>query len=311
MSTLWAFPGQGAQQAGMLRGLPAQPVVRECLELAAGVLGEEASSLDTAQALQSTRAVQLCLLIAGVASARLLQAQGCAPDYVSGLSIGAYPAAVVAGSLAFEDAVRLVALRGELMQSAYPRGYGMTAVLGLDLAQVESLIAEVHRPDFPVYLANINADSQMVIAGSLDAMAEVGRRAKQAGAAACKRLAVSVPSHCALLDRPAQALADAFARVQVQPPRIRYLSGSTARPLIKADQLRDDLAFNMCRVVDWRSTVQTAYERGVRLQIEMTPGAVLTGLARKVFQQGTAVAFQGARLDSLAALSREEENRNP
>lgn len=311
MSILWVFPGQGAQQAGMLRDLPDEPVVRECLAQAALVLGEEAASLDTTQALQSTRAVQLCLLIAGVASARLLQAQGCAPDYVSGLSIGAYAAAVITGSLAFDDALRLVALRGELMQNAYPQGYGMTAVLGLDLAQVESLVDKVHRPDFPVYLANINADSQMVIAGSLEAMAEVGRRAKLAGAATCKRLAVSVPSHCALLDRPAQALADAFAKVRVQPPRIRYLSGSTARPLIKADQVRDDLAFNMCRVVDWRSTVQTAYERGVRLQIEMLPGAVLTGLARKVFEQGTTVAFQGARLDSLVALSREEESRNP
>jgi malonate decarboxylase epsilon subunit len=81
--------------------------------------------------------------------------------------------------------------------------------------------------------------------------------------------------------------------------------------VLNADKLRDDLAFNMCRVIDWRSTVQTAYERGVRLQIELPPGTVLTGLARRVFEQGSAVAFQGARLDTLSALSREEERRNP
>ncbi len=118
-----------------------------------------------------------------------------------------------------------------------------------------------------------------------------------------------MPSHCSLLEKPAQTLADAFARVEISKPSVRYLSGSTARPVMDAEKLRDDLAFNMCRVVDWRSTVETAYERGVRLQIELPPGAVLTGLALRVFDQGTAVAFQAARLDSLIALSREEGAR--
>ncbi|WP_122460800.1 malonate decarboxylase subunit epsilon [Pseudomonas viridiflava] len=309
MSSFWVFPGQGAQQANMLHQLPDDPVVRDCLQDASTALGEDVMALDTAQALQSTRAVQLCLLIAGVACARLLQARECKPDYVAGLSIGAYPAAVIAGALAFDDAVRLVALRGELMQSAYPEGYGMTAVIGLDQAQVEAMIAQVHQAGTPVFLANINADNQLVIAGSAEAMRQVGQLAKAAGAAAIKRLAVSVPSHCSLLEAPAQTLADAFARVEISKPSVRYLSGSTARPVMDVEKLRDDLAFNMCRIVDWRSTVETAYERGVRLQIELPPGAVLTGLARRVFDQGTAVAFQAARLDSLIALSREEGAR--
>ncbi|WP_122436008.1 malonate decarboxylase subunit epsilon [Pseudomonas viridiflava] len=309
MSSFWVFPGQGAQQANMLHQLPDDPVVRDCLRDASTALGEDVMALDTVQALQSTRAVQLCLLIAGVACARLLQARECKPDYVAGLSIGAYPAAVIAGALAFDDAVRLVALRGELMQSAYPEGYGMTAVIGLDQAQVEAMIAQVHQAGMPVFLANINTDNQLVIAGSAEAMRQVGQLAKAAGAAAIKRLAISVPSHCSLLEAPAQALCDAFARVEISKPSVRYLSGSTARPVMDAEKLRDDLAFNMCRVVDWRSTVETAYERGVRLQIELPPGAVLTGLARRVFDQGTAVAFQAARLDSLIALSREEGAR--
>ncbi len=309
MSSFWVFPGQGAQQANMLHQLPDDPVVRECLQDASTALGEDVMALDTVQALQSTRAVQLCLLIAGVACARLLQARECKPDYVAGLSIGAYPAAVIAGALAFDDAVRLVALRGELMQSAYPEGYGMTAVIGLDQAQVEAMIVQVHQAGTPVFLANINADNQLVIAGSAEAMRQVGQLAKAAGAAAIKRLAVSVPSHCSLLEKPAQTLADAFARVEISKPSVRYLSGSTARPVMDVEKLRDDLAFNMCRIVDWRSTVETAYERGVRLQIELPPGAVLTGLARRVFDQGTAVAFQAARLDSLIALSREEGAR--
>lgn len=97
----------------------------------------------------------------------------------------------------------------------------------------------------------------------------------------------------------------------LQPPRLGYLSGSRARPLRTPEQLRDDLACNMCRVVDWRGTVQSAYERGVRLQIELPPGAVLTALARRVFEQGTVMACDGARLDTLQALLREEGNRQP
>jgi len=311
MSSFWAFPGQGAQQAGMLHALPNSPLIDECLREASDALNEDVRALDSHEALQSTRAVQLCLLIAGVACSRLLMAQDIKPDYLAGLSIGAYPAAVIAGALSFADAVRLVALRGELMQNAYPQGYGMTALIGLDQGTVEALIQQIHGAGTPVYLANINADNQFVIAGSDDAMANVAALAKEKGAAAAKRLAVSVPSHCELLSEPAQTLADAFAQVSIQAPTLKYLSGSTARPLFTADKLRDDLAFNMCRVIDWRSTVQTAYERGARLQIELPPGTVLTGLGRKVFEQGSAVAFQGARLDTLSALSREEERRHP
>ncbi|MGV6394855.1 malonate decarboxylase subunit epsilon [Pseudomonas caspiana] len=309
MSSFWVFPGQGAQQPGMLRQLADEPSVRDCLSEASDVLGEDVLQLDSVQALQSTRAVQLCLLIAGVASAGLLRERGCTADFVAGLSIGAYPAAVIAGSLAFSDAVRLVALRGELMQNAYPEGYGMTAIIGLDQVAVEALLAQIHSHATPVFLANINAENQFVVAGSVAAMTEVALLAKAAGAATVRRLAVSVPSHCALLEQPAKTLAAAFANVPLQPPVVRYLSGSTARPMLSADKLRDDLAFNMCRVIDWRSTLQTAYERGARLHIEFPPGTVLTGLARKVFEQGTVVAFQGARLDSLVALSREEGSR--
>ena len=311
MSRFWVFPGQGAQQPGMLHTLPSEPEARECLDEASAALGEHVLGLDTPEALQSTRAVQLCLLIAGVASSRVLLAQGNTPDYVAGLSIGAYPAAVIAGALRFADAVRLVALRGELMQNAYPQGFGMTALMGLDQHAVEHLIAHVHSEATPVYLANINADNQFVIAGSDQAMVSVARLAKEQGAAAAKRLAVSVPSHCELLREPAEQLAQAFAGVALNAPSMKYLSGSTARPVLTAEKMREDLAFNMCRIIDWRSTVQTAYERGARLQIELPPGTVLTGLARRVFEQGSVVAFQGARLDTLSALSREEERQRP
>ncbi|NBA98455.1 malonate decarboxylase subunit epsilon [Pseudomonas sp. R5(2019)] len=306
MSSLLVFPGQGAQKPGMLHHLLESQVVRDCLTEASDVLAEDVLQLDSASALASTRAVQLCLLVAGVACSRLLLQQAPAPAYVAGLSIGAYPAAVVAGALSFSDAVRLVSLRGELMQQAWPQGYGMTAIIGLDQSSLERLLAQVHSEATPVYLANINADNQLVIAGSDAAMASVAEQARGAGVVVCKRLAVSVPSHCPLLEQPARALAQAFAQVPMQAPRLGYLSSSRARPLRTAEQVRDELAFNMCRIVDWRATVQSAYERGVRLQIELPPGSVLTGLARRVFEQGTTLCFEDARLDTLVSLMQQE-----
>ena len=307
MSTLWAFPGQGAQQPGMLHALPEAPVVQACIEQASAALDEDVRLLDSAEALQDTRAVQLCLLIAGVATARVLSERGHRPDYVAGLSIGAYAAAVVAGALDFADAVRLVALRGELMQRAYPDGYGMTAILGLDQGSVERLLVDA---EGPVYLANINAETQLVIAGSDAAMAKVAERARALGAGAAKRLAMSVPSHCELLDEPARALAAAFARIELRAPQVRYLSSSSARLIRDPEALRDDLAYNMSRVVDWQATLVNAYERGVRLHLELPPGSVLTGLARRVFEPGQAIAFAGARLDTRDAMLRQEVSRD-
>jgi malonate decarboxylase epsilon subunit len=291
----------------MLHALPEAPVVQACIEQASAALDEDVRLLDSAEALQDTRAVQLCLLIAGVAAARVLNERGHRPDMVAGLSIGAYAAAVVAGALQFADAVRLVALRGELMQRAYPDGYGMTAILGLDQASIERLLADA---ESPVYLANINAETQLVIAGSDAAMAKVAERARALGAGAAKRLAMSVPSHCELLDEPARALAAAFARIDLRAPQVRYLSSSSARLIRDPEALRDDLAYNMSRVVDWQAALVNAYERGVRLHLELPPGGVLTGLARRVFEPGQAIAFEGARLDTLDAMLRQEVSRD-
>ncbi|WP_151709226.1 acyltransferase domain-containing protein [Acinetobacter brisouii] len=128
MSTLWVYPGQGVQKPNMLHDLPQNDVTQRYLDRASQALGQDVLTLDMPEALQSTRAVQLCLLIAGVVSSQHLLQKQFKPDYVAGLSIGAWAAAVVADVLSFEDAVRLVALRGELMQTAYPKGYGMTAI---------------------------------------------------------------------------------------------------------------------------------------------------------------------------------------
>ncbi len=306
MSTLLTFPGQGAQHADMLHDLPQDALVRQTLEEAADCLGLSLAEIDSAEALRSTRGVQLSLLIAGVASARLLAAAGCEPDMVLGLSIGAYPAAVVAGSLAFADALHLVRLRGDLMQKAYPSGYGMSAVIGLSLTQVEQIVAAQFLADSPIYVANINSPEQVVVAGHEAGLARVAEVAvRDYSARKVARIAISVPSHCVLLAPQAEELGAAFATVELARPHCTYVSASLARALFAPEKIRDDLVNNMARQVHWHDAATHAYERGARLAIEAFPGGTLTGLCRSVFSSGgDAVAMSQNSLSNLATLHR-------
>jgi malonate decarboxylase epsilon subunit len=304
---LFTFPGQGAQRPGMLHSLPDHPAVTRTLEQTCDALHDDPFTLDTAKALESTVAVQLCLLIAGVAMARFFLAHNAGPHMVAGLSIGAYPAAVIAGALGYSDAVRLVAQRGKLMESAYPRGYGMTAIVGLDRYQLEPLIARIHTPAAPVYLANLNTDRQLVIAGADDAMLLVMRLALGHGAAKVERLAVGVPSHCELFDAAAVEMRAAFSRVAVQRPQLTYLSSSIARAVFEPGSISDDLANNMARQVHWFDTARLAWERGARLALEMPSGSVLTNLTASIFTDGQALCCDNNRIDTLLALLSREQ----
>jgi malonate decarboxylase epsilon subunit len=300
MSVLFTFPGQGAQKPALLHALPDHAEAARTLAEATEALGRDVLALDDAEALRSTVAVQLSLLVAGVAFARVLAAEGAAPGMVAGLSIGAWPAAVVAGVLDFADAVRLVELRARLMEDAYPTGYGMTAIGGVTRQQLEPLLAQVHGPDTPAYLANLNAPRQLVIAGSVAALDAVAALALAGGASRADRLAVAVPSHCALLDDQARTLACAAAQVPRRRPRITWISSSAARAVFDAERVVADLAANMARPVLWADTLRHAWERGARVALEMPSGSVLTRLAQEAdFAAGIALCADGNRLDTV------------
>lgn len=306
MTVLFTFPGQGSQAPGMLHRLPPHPEVARTLAEAQDVLGRDPRALDTAEALASTLAVQQCLLVAGVAMARVLIAEGAAPALVAGMSVGAFPAAVVAGALDYRDALRLVTLRGRLMEEAFPAGYGMTAVIGLERAQLAPLLARIHTAATPVFIANINAERQIVIAGRHAAMEAVGELALQNGATRVEPLAVSVPSHCELLEPAARAMRSALAGITVRAPRLTYLSGSSARALFDPGLVADDLANNVGRPVNWHDTSRLAWERGARLAVEMPSGKTLTGLMQPAFADGLALCCDNNRLETLAVLIRRQ-----
>src|SRR3984957_19709625 len=213
------FPGQGAQFAGFLHSLGgAAPHVRigETIEEASDVLHLSVLDLDHADALRSTVSVQIGLLVAGVATARALRAEGIVPDAVAGLSVGAYGAAVACEAIAFDDALRLVKLRAELMESAYPRGFGMLAVSGLNERQLSAVIENAGTRD--AYIANLNAPRQIVVAGSDIDLHRSHEASLEAGARKADRLAVSVPSHCVLLDVAARTLTAAASKIEFHVP---------------------------------------------------------------------------------------------
>ncbi len=171
------------------------------------------------------------------------------------------------------------------MEKAYPQGYGLSAITGLTEYQVNQLIDKITTAEAPVYLANINSEDQMVIAGKNSAMDSVLQLAKEQGARKIQRLAVSVPSHCLLLNRAAEVLYQALLKVDVQRPNIAYLSGNNGRVWWQPMHIRRDLACNMANPVRWHEAMISAYERNVRLAVELPPGTMLTGLASSIMKQ--------------------------
>jgi malonate decarboxylase epsilon subunit len=303
------FPGQGAQTPGFLHRLgggKAHPAIARTLAEASGVLGEDVLALDSEAALASTVAVQVALVAAGVAAARALAEDGIAPDAVAGLSVGAYGAAVASGAIAFADALALVRLRARLMEQAYPHGYGMLAVLGLNETELARVIEE---SGAQAYIGNLNAPRQLVVSGRDDALERVSRLALRHGARRAERLAVSVPSHCVLLDDAAARLADAAARVPVSAPRIPYVGNRGARVLRSAEAVREDLATNLRHPVRWHDSTVALGELGANVFAEMPPGQTLAQLAADALPEIASLAMDGASVDATAARIRSAVRR--
>lgn len=299
MSAAYLFPGQGAQTPGFLHRLPQHPAVKQTLDEAAGALKLDVLTLDTAQALLSTRNVQLCVLVAGVAVARALSQEGMQVDAAAGLSVGAFGAAVACGALGFADALALVNIRGECMEQAHPKGYGMAAIAGLDQRQVAAILERVGGAAAEVYIANINAPTQVVVSGADPALDAVMKLARERGARRAERLAVSTPSHSPLLHAVSERLAAAMRTVEFHAPRALYVSNRRARAVRDAAGVREDLILNVENVVHWHDSVTVLYELGVRFFVEPPPGQVLTRLAQEAFPMARAMAAEDVPIRSI------------
>ncbi len=202
---------------------------------------------------------------------------------VAGHSLGEYTALVAAGSLDFEDAVRLVRLRGRFMQEAVPSGGGgMVAVMGLEAEAVKDVCTEAARPPGVVEAVNLNCPGQVVIAGDSSSLERAVALLKEKGARRCMPLPVSAPFHSSLMRPAGDRLAGHLASVEVKDPVMPVLSNVTAGYHGTGREIKDLLIRQVYSTVRWEECVRRMVEDGVRLFIEVGPGRVLAGLIKKI-----------------------------
>ncbi|HHQ4312412.1 TPA: ACP S-malonyltransferase [Serratia fonticola] len=293
--TAFVFPGQGSQTVGMLADLAAQfPIVEQTFSDASAALGYDLWQLvqtGPAEELNKTWQTQPALLAASVAIFRVWQQQGGnMPVMMAGHSLGEYSALVCAGVLDFAAAIRLVELRGKLMQEAVPEGTGaMYAIIGLDNASIAKACEESAQGQV-VSPVNFNSPGQVVIAGNKEAVERAGAACKAAGAKRALPLPVSVPSHCALMKPAADKLAVALQDITFNAPVVPVVNNVDVRAETAPEAIRSALVRQLYSPVRWTESVEFMAAEGVTLLLEVGPGKVLTGLTKRIVDTLTAAA---------------------
>jgi len=281
------FPGQGSQEIGMLKELSeAYPIVQEIFSEASSVLGYDLWNLvqeGSAEKLGQTWVTQPALLAASVAIFKVWQQkEGAKPDFMAGHSLGEYSALVCAGVIDFRDAIKLVELRGKLMQEAVPVGTGaMYAIIGLDNDVVVKACKEAAQGQV-VSPVNFNSPGQVVIAGNKEAVERAAILCKEAGAKRALPLAVSVPSHCELMKPAADKLAEKLKTISFQEPQYSVINNVDVKIETSAQAIKDALIAQLYSPVRWTEIVEFMANQGITLLVEMGPGKVLTGLTKRI-----------------------------
>ena len=286
MKHAYIFPGQGSQAVGMGKELAnLYPVARQTFEEADEALGMSISRLcfeGPEDDLKMTEITQPAILTMSIAVQRALQEKGITPQFVAGHSLGEYSAHVAAGTFSFADAVRTVRNRGRYMQEAVPAGQGgMAAILGMDLAQVESVCADAAQGEV-VAPANINSPQQVAISGHQTAVQRAADLANKRGAKKTVILKVSAPFHCALMQPAQDRLAPDLKALQFSNPKIPVIANVDAEPKTSGEASRDALIRQVTGAVQWTLCMKKLISLGVQRFIEAGPGKALTGLMRQI-----------------------------
>lgn len=284
------FPGQGSQAVGMLGDLATQfPIVEKTFAEASEVLGYDLWDLvqnGTAEELGQTQRTQPALLAASVAIFRVWQEKypELKPTVMAGHSLGEYSALVCAGVLNFQDAIKLVELRGNAMQEAVPAGSGaMYAIIGLDNQAIINACEQAANETGEIVSAvNFNSPGQVVIAGTKAAAEKAGELCKAAGAKRALPLAVSVPSHCALMKPAAEKLATALQNIKLNQPLVSVINNVDVAVETDLDAIRNALVHQLYSPVRWTETVEKMAQEGITTLYEIGPNKVLTGLTSRI-----------------------------
>ena len=280
------FPGQGSQTVGMGKAFAdSSKAARAIFDQANEALGFDLRRLvfeGPEAELALTANTQPAVLTASVAVAAACAERGLEPQIATGHSLGEYSALVVAGALAFADAVRVVRRRGELMQDAVPVGVGaMAAIMGLDLEVVERLCAAAAAGEV-VQVANINSTGQIVIAGHRPAVERAVALASDEGGKKSVMLSVSAPFHCALMTSTAEQLAPLLESLPVDDPRIPVVRNVDAGVTRERAEVTPFLLRQIASPVRWTDCVRRLVQEGATTFVEVGPGRVLTGLLRRI-----------------------------
>lgn len=278
------FPGQGSQYVGMGRDLvEGSPEARELFDRADQILGFPLSRLcleGPEEDLRQTMNTQPAIFLHSMVLARLLQ--NVDAQMAAGHSLGEYAALVWSGALSFDDGLRLVRLRGELMQQAGAEQPGtMAAVIGLNSESVEAVCSEASAEGV-VQAANFNSPGQVVVSGSRAGVRRAMELARQRGARLTKELPVSGAFHSPLMASAREGLAQALERVSIRKARVPVYANVTAEPVQDSEQIRDLLVRQLTSPVRWQETVQNMRRDGATVFIEIGPGNVLQGLVRRI-----------------------------
>lgn len=300
------FPGQGSQTVGMLAELAGDyPIVQETFKQASEVLGYDLWQLvqeGPAEELNKTWQTQPALLTASVAVYRVWQQKypELKPEVMAGHSLGEYSALVCAGVLDFQDAVKLVELRGKLMQQAVPEGTGaMYAIIGLDNDAIINACKQAEQGEV-VSAVNFNSPGQVVIAGAKAAVERAAALCKEAGAKRALPLAVSVPSHCALMKPAADQLSVSLESITLKEAGVSVLNNVDVKNEIEADAIRNALVRQLYSPVRWTEIVEKMAQNGVEVLVEVGPGKVLNGLTKRIVDSLQAVSVNDVKsLDSV------------
>jgi [acyl-carrier-protein] S-malonyltransferase len=302
----FVFPGQGAQKVGMGKALaeafPESRAVFEEADAAAGFALSRMCFEGPEDALRLTTNTQPAILATSLAALRALQRHGVRPDFVAGHSLGEYSAVVAADGLPLADAVAAVRKRGQYMQEAVPVGVGaMAAILNLDTEAIARACAEAAEGEV-VAPANLNCPGQVVIAGHAGAVARAIEKCKAAGAKRALPLPVSAPFHCALMAPAQERMAGDLGALPFRDLAVPLASNVDARLVRTAADVRDGLVRQVSGAVRWQESVELLVREGVTTFVEIGPGAVLSGLVKKIHREARVLNVEDPRsLEETAA----------
>jgi [acyl-carrier-protein] S-malonyltransferase len=308
MAVAFVFPGQGSQTAGMGKALaegfaPARQIFDEVDE----ALGSKLSTIifeGPAETLTLTENAQPALMAVSLATLRVLEAESGLDlkrdaQFVAGHSLGEYSALAAAGSFTVADTARLLRTRGQAMQKAVPVGVGaMAALLGLDFDTAAAVAAEAAQGQI-CQAANDNGAGQVVVSGDRAAVERAVEIAKTKGAKRAMLLPVSAPFHCALMQPAADVMAQALARVSVQPPVVPLVANVLANPVREPAEIVQALVAQVTGTVRWRESIAFMAGAGVTQFYEVGAGKVLSGLIKRIAEGVSATAINNP--DDIAA----------